>query len=259
MMMRKSNALIVQTIVIIFLSTLLSSCGVIIKEYMDSTREDREYVSYGYFSFEKATILYDLSQGRTDTFEPLATPANLWWDSNTPPVHWSQDDYYRIARAFFEKVWGESPDGWGLKKLEFQLNCESIENGPQLGIIWFYKVYKDGNLQVRIEREITILPTVEEIHWAQSRITNARQNSGIDLARFKYPVERVLQLAENIGGRDSRLNVDNNCDIDIWLIPEWYNGAWEVDYTGHLSESYERIFLIFIDPYTGNYKINKPK
>jgi hypothetical protein len=218
-------------------------------------------LSEGYLSFNKDAVFQDLSQGQTDIFTELATTQHSSWYSDTPSVHWSQADYYRISQAVFESIWNESSNDWNLSEIMFTLDCASAENGPQFGSFTFFKTYQEGDQSIRLERHIDIGPRIEEIYWNETKVFPVRYHfAPIDLSKVKFPVESVLSLAENLGGREIRLSLDNNCMIFLSLISNSRSYKWYVSYSASLSKSFDKtVYDLDIDPMSGEYKINKPK
>jgi hypothetical protein len=222
-------------------------------------RENQTPANEGYVSFNKDTVLKDISLGQIDIFPELKTTPQPIGYNDALPVNWRQSDYYRIALAAFQSIWGESPDGWSVNEMGFKLDCKYIERGVQKGRFVFFKVDKDANPSIRFERGIMVKPLSEEILWISREFSPSLYNNSIDLARLKYPVETVLQMAENAGGREARLSVDNNCEIYSDLVPGSQYEGWQVGYTTLLPYPNQRPLFLVIDPYTGKLKIINSK
>jgi len=66
---------------------------------------------------------------------------------------------------------------------------------------------------------------------------------------FEITADEALHIAEDKGGKEARLKVDNVCDITINNSLAYFrNNDWIVTYSPNL-------FKIHIDPYSGKYKI----
>jgi hypothetical protein len=208
----------------------------------------------GNYMIDPETILESLDRGETNVFMPeIATP-----EFYTPPdggtYSWSQADYWEIASALHQFVWGESVDDWSLFRMMFYTNCADNLRGFAIGdFVYFKPVLNHWTIRYTA-REIVIHPLVNSISWGGNR-NYPRPLLGwksVDLKKLTVTADDAIQIAEENGGRDARLSVENKCSIDLSVGFNPRGDGWSVDYA---QTDGTPIFGIEIDPYTGEYKI----
>jgi hypothetical protein len=78
----------------------------------------------------------------------------------------------------------------------------------------------------------------------------------ISLDKLKLTADDVLEFAEENGGQDARIKIENNCTIGVSLNPSGDSKAWHIGYyTGGIGSAFE----MDLAPYTGWYRIRNTK
>jgi len=209
----------------------------------------------GNYKIDPETILESLDRGETDVFKFTASPPEVY----TPPdkdiiYSWGQFDYWKIASALHQFVWQEDLlDEWKVFGMYFYTDCSDKLNGFAIGdFIYFKPVYTPWTIGYTA-REIIIHPLVNSVSWGGNTVY-PRPFLGwkeIDLKNLTVTADDALRIAEENGGREARLDVDNECDISLSIGFNTKNG-WSVNY---MQRDGVPRFEIDIDPYTGEYKI----
>jgi hypothetical protein len=239
------------------LTSMVSACDVLAHLEPESWYEREVSSGEGTFAIDPATILESLAQGKMDIFTSLSgTP-------EAPPlmpveaVEWSQADYFQIAEALHEFVWKESWQDWKVNRLVFRLDCEHANKGPQQLSIVLYKIVQLREEESRFVRDIFIMPMKRSVEWSEAELQPVQENwESIDLEQIKVPAEAALQIAEANGGSEARSAIGNACDIYIRLFEPVADG-WRVEYAA--DKDSDNVFMIFVDPLTGEFKIISPK
>jgi hypothetical protein len=213
--------------------------------------EERTNLFHHYYAIEPETLLDMLESGNTNVFSPISEEPSLIPSSQQIPVSWRQDDYFTIANALFKYVWGETLDGWQLHTMDFALGCTKIDFGFQNGNFEFFRISKTNGRESRIVRIVNIDPRSKFIFVTENEYAPKLVNwSSIGFVQNQLSADEIMQIADNDGGQEKRVSVENACDISMWLAPDSadYNG-WEVNYTRR--DDGTSMFRIQIDPYTG--------
>ena len=210
----------------------------------------------GVYAFNSQTILQSLAQGKMNVFAlQSATPESSQADS--PPVRWSQTDFFRVAQAFHESVWQEPMKSWKLNDIFFRLRCEYAPLGPQFVSFKMFKTARIREANSRLERNIDIRPQQNQASWTGIEYYPERSRwPSLDLAQIKILAEQALHIAESHGGQEARLTIENKCDIFGSLVAGLRDNDWRVSYSG---EPDVRLFEMNIDEQTGEYKITHQK
>ncbi len=213
--------------------------------------EERTNLFHHYYSIEPDTLLDMLESGNTSVFSPISEEPSLIPSGQQIPVTWTQEDYFNIANALFEFVWNDNLDGWQLNSMHFALGCAKYHVGLQDGNFRFFKnIEKNGRVS-RIVRIVNIDPRNKFIFVTENEYSPNLVNwSSIRFEHNQPSADEILQIADNAGGQEKRLSVENACDISMLLSPDYasYNG-WEVNYTRR--DDGTSMFRVQIDPYTG--------
>jgi hypothetical protein len=216
----------------------------------DETEEKTNLFNH-YYSIDPEFLLDSLKEGKANVFSPIAEePVDIPPDQQIL-VPWTQDDYLRIANALYEFIIGETLDRWQLNTMDFALGCDEFDTGLQHGNLKFFKIVKTGEREARIELIININPRGKYVFVTENKYYPKLVDwSSIDLEQSHIFASEFLQLAENAGGQEKRLSVDNACNISIWLSPDSasYRG-WVVHY--YRRDDRTTLFQITIDPITG--------
>ncbi len=233
-------------ILVSLIASLTFSCGILDPETMVYSKNE-------YFSIDPGTILAALDQGKTDVFTPQdKTPFEASPTLGTP-VHWSTSDYFRIAAALHELLWGESLETWQLDRMSYGMDCAYLHNGPQDANIEFFKEARMNDRESRFVSELIIEPRRNSVVGHITKYSPQRVRwQVIDQTEFKISFEDALQIAELNGGAEARLAVENACEISIILNPdEFYYQGWQVEYFNTAGDT---LVLNCIDPLTGELK-----
>jgi hypothetical protein len=206
------------------------------------------YSSTGSYKFNPETIFKSLNQEDADIFSPLDAIPEM--QEFLIPLMWKQTDYLKITEALHQYVWKETLVNWNIYSMFFDGNCQYTPLGFDIVRITYFKPV---GIQQYTARKIDIYPLSGEIDWGGGT-TYPRslfdQWKGMDLKKYEVEVENALQLAEDKGGRNARLAVENECRLHVSLA----DSGWRVNYSDKNSRV---IFEILIDPFTGTYVILK--
>ncbi len=215
--------------------------------------ESQRTTQQGFYAMEPETLLEALKQKDANAFVTIMEQDIDYSAPISPSVNWTQSDYFQIVDAFHNLVLNDELEDWHLDSMSFALNCDDVNVGFQDGRFEFHQIVKDENNQeVRLSRFIDIDPRYKAILlWEREFSPYIIQRSVIDLSSIKYDSEKILQIAEDSGGRNQRLHLDNACSITLGLWPDTaqYRG-WKVTYIR--DDSNLPAFEIDIDPATGN-------
>jgi len=116
--------------------------------------------------------------------------------------------------------------------------------------------YKATGLQKYSARLIGIYLQTGEADWGAGANYPRSLFGGwknLDLQKMKITVEKALEIAEETGGKQARITVNNECRIYALLGP--YSPGWLVTYSSFKDLSIDEVFEISINPYTGEYNI----
>lgn len=205
------------------------------------------YTETGLFRIDPGTIVAALDNGDMNVFLPdlrslddrVSGPALY-----TGRILWSQSDNLKIARAVNQFVWHDSMNSWGLFSMSFETDCQDNPTGLPGGYFeYFMTIFDKGQIKDSW-RAIEINPEYSYVAWGGNTEYGPPLLGwkSIDLSRLKVTAENAIQIADENGGSQARLRVQNNCYITLYLTG---NEGWWVNYG--LSSG----FRILIDPYTG--------
>jgi hypothetical protein len=129
--------------------------------------------------------------------------------------------------------------------MTFHIDCQDDLSGLPGGTFSYFRTTLTKGKIAYTWREMEIDPTYLFVAWGgNAKFAHPLFGwKSIDLSKLQVSAEDAIKIAENNGGREARLNVQNQCGIHLLLMPERYKG-WLVDYQ---SADFE----IMIDPYTG--------
>jgi len=210
------------------------------------------FIDMGEYAIDPETILASIDEGNRDVFAPvIATPGtNVHQTLGSSP--WRQSDYLKIADVLFEFVWKETPDTWSFYGMQFLRACQGSYPGFDRGFIIYFKTINNNGKEEYTAREIDIFPTLSSVSWGGGGaypIPILFGWQGVDPKKLAVTADDVLKLAEENGGSESRLKVNNACETDTTLGAD----GWTIYYENGAST----IFSMDVDQYTGKYKIPK--
>jgi len=225
---------------LVLLSSMLSC-------YIDE-KEDQIHLFDQYYTIEPTSLMEALKHGEM-AFTPVNQRPELIPFDQQVTVNWSQADYFYIANALYEGAVGKTLLGWQLGGANFSLTCSQIQNGFQNGRFHFFSVIKVGDEDSRLERFIDIDPRYNFVNASESKyFPNLADSKSIDMAELKISAEQALQIAESNGGQAARQSVENDCNIALFLSPNFMKTTgWKVMY----YQTGNTLFDIQIDSYTG--------
>jgi len=206
------------------------------------------------YYIDSSSLLQSLAQGKKDSFVLQTATPEATLPSSPPSISWKQPDYYYIAQSFYRLVLGESLDEWKLTQMYFKLDCKEIDIGLQQAGFTFFRTEHTRERNSRLIRYINIAPKENRVYFSETEYyPELEQWQFIDLNQMKISAEDALKIAENAGGSKIRTDTGNNCHItELFDSQGKYNG-WVLWY----STDKGSIFVIDIDPFTGEYKIVK--
>jgi hypothetical protein len=200
----------------------------------------------GFYTFDSQQIIKALSKGETDVFESQITqPEDTF---NSPPVTWTQEDYYRIAKAFNKVILSEELDEWGIRNISFDLNCDDAAYGPQQMRFSFVRLNilkGDYSVQdININLRTGIIEWSNEYDYEVKRLKLAKwEQEIIDKSWIKIPAEIAMKTVYEEEGQSLHLALKNGgraCQMNGWLDNfsgsedanslEWHVGEWKRDY-----------------------------
>lgn len=251
--MNRHRNKIIYGFLFIIITGLFTSCQIV-----DPPFEKRTYSENFYFEIDPETILDRLSQGQNGIFKSLPKLPDGTPLKSDKQVLWSQNNYLKIAKVYHDYVWKESIEQWGMENIGFRMLCADVGFGPQEGIFRFIKTVntkKQG--KILYFSTVSIEPWRKSIGvWKEEFDPMIQQRKMYNLLDYKINAEEALQIAENNGGSQARLSVDDKCQINLILSPgSRYNG-WQV---GYQTLNRGRLFDIDIDPITGYFQNIYPR
>ena len=235
----------------------LALCGTLfLCEEINDKREKNTNIFYHYYTIEPASLLEALEAEDLNVFIPIDEEPTLIPPNQRIPVSWTQDDYLIIVDALFQLVQGstDTMEGWQINSMQFALGCTQFGIGLQDGNFRFFKIVKTNRQESRIERIVNIDPRSKVVFITENDYYPILANwSAIDLGQNLLSADEILQIADNAGGREKRVSIENACDISLLLSPDYasYNG-WEVSY--YRRDNRKTIFHVEIDPITGKIR-----
>jgi len=204
------------------------------------------YSETGFYEIDPETILGSLKTGKKNIFTSLKVIPDTPFYSM--PFQWEQDDYLAIANALQEFVWQEKPTKWMIHSMEFYGDCKYNPIGFDIVNITYYK--KNG-LQKYDVRMIGIYPLTRMAAWGLGKNYPHSLFEQMDYIRpndLAVTVNKALQLAEENGGKASRLAIDNECRISVSLSSS--SQKWNIIYSDKSTYS---VFDMNINPYTSEF------
>jgi|GEM_PF-2448053 len=246
---------------LVFLTLIGIAAGVILscRVYDDRIELEKDSV-WQYYSIDSDTILESLTQGNTDVFTPLAATPEGELPAPQNLVHWSEDDFFLVAKTVHEQSWGESLGDQNLYRMLFRTDCVNAERGifSEAEIDSFKVIQTEGEEETRIEHWINIMPSIDLVYTVEVAYQpNVNYKEPIALSQYQVNASEALQIAENNGGSAIRAEVGNDCEISV-LTPGSDDRGWRILYQNKAARYY-LLFEIAVDPQTGEYKVLYPK
>jgi hypothetical protein len=199
-----------------------------------------------YYKIEPDSIFESLDQAEKDVFALTDEP--IWLPTPPPskPVNWNQADYFRIAEALHEYVWGETLENWNLYYMSFSLDCNEFNDGFQRVQFKYFTNVKTSDRESRIVHNIELDPRNKIVNVGETvyypKLINWKT---IDLTNVKISASEALQIAEQNGGYNKRLAAGNDCAISATISRD------AIEYDGWIVLYSPSVFSDTIDPATG--------
>lgn len=215
-------------------------------EEQQTTIRDEEY------SIDSNTILTNITQGDIQVFNLLMTTPPVY-PPPSKPIMWRQDDFYKVAQAFYQVTWKENLADWQLEKMSFNLPCDEIGNGPKAALFSFFKKLKANSRDERVVRDLFIDPERNSFSLLETGYKPIFEKwPAIDLSNVKIKIEDALEIAENNQGKEFRRQVDNQCFITAIVDASGkYNYGWFIAYS-KISDELDKELWLIVDIQTGN-------
>ena len=194
------------------------------------------------------SILQSLAEGEKNVFTPIAAEPEKLEPSRQEWIAWHQSDFIQVAEAVHKQVWNESLDNWKIRFELFGALCNHVDEGLWKGSFSFFKENRTQEGALLIEHQIDIYPNrkyinVWEFTYEPSLLS--RNWDTIERDEIKVSADEALMIAEQNGGYEERMAVNDDCQVSITLSPNPVNyHGWHIRYsTG--------TFSISVDPVTG--------
>jgi hypothetical protein len=206
-----------------------------------------------YYEIVPATILEDLHLGKASVFKPTDLSSNVistpdYIDSFT----WRQSDYLLVSDALNQLKSKDASD-WKIYGMIFHRDCQNDPMGFDFAEITYFEYYRQQE-SYRIH-QIDIYPNSGIVSFMEQEPFE-RPLFGlksINLSILFVSADAALQKAEEKGGKQFRLKLDNACHIAVVSKPSTGGNQWQASYLANHSAD---DFGISIDLYTGWYKIS---
>ena len=210
-----------------------------------------DYSDVKIYRINSEKILESIQNGEKNIFEPLEV--DFSHDSSLvykKPFSWSQSDYLTIVNTLHQYSLHESLDDWSLLYFGFYGDCKYNPLGFDTIEVEYFK---SVGLEY-ITRKIGIYPLIEEVVIGDGATFPRMSLLGWQTANpnnFIVEANEALNLAENNGGKEFRLAIDNECRIFVTFSPKRL--TWEVSYSPNKQNLLS--FEISIGVYGSIYKI----
>jgi hypothetical protein len=210
----------------------------------------------GYYMIDSESILDSLDRGEISVFTPLLENPHLVEEQTDISINWTQVDFLRIASAVGQLVWDDPMDlnDWSVYYLSFQSTCHENHSGFDFASITYFKATDVNGKRVYTTRLIEIDPYYGLISWGSGATYPRpilRRWEGIDLVESKVAADDALRIAEENGGKEARLQVENQCGIMI-SSSRYDNENWQLKYIMPPD-----VLSYNIDLYTGKHGVLK--
>lgn len=229
--------------------------GVIFINSRDYDFHEGALVDNDTYLFDPITIMSSLDQRKSDVFYPAPAEPPEGWHliAHADTYRWTQDDYFKVANALHEYIWGEPLFDWHLIYGNFTINqCVDVFGDIDYAALSYFR-QKDGSESVHgfwIDPSRGLITAGNGYNKDKGKIININKMVVKDL-------DSALLISENAGGVNARERLkDRGCYISALFAPyvlhtpfNTYDWGWRI--------YYGQTFGIEIDPYTSEYKVLK--
>jgi hypothetical protein len=260
--MRAKRAIQVLVAISLFVALVIVAVAVYLYIIPDARGKDypvsiSDFRDTGEFTIDPNNIFIDLKNGMNNVLTPVPTSSDAPIQSggDESSVIWTFSDYLKVTEIVKSQVWKEDMKDWDLYRMYFYGDCNNTLGEFTIGDFVYFKpvVTPDGNQYAA--REILINPPYARISWGSGNLypKHLLNWKKIDLGKIGIGPDDALRIADDLGGKESRLKVNNACSIFLSYNPNVNSDNWILSFT-HNNEL-PSIFKIQIDPYTGKAKV----
>jgi len=199
------------------------------------------------YQIDPIMIIAALDSGAADVFKPADSSQQTVVPNKS--VSWQQADFLKVARSLNQTVRSEALSGWKLYSMHFSSACQDDPRGFTEGDFYYFKTTFRDNGKIRYTtQDFFISSQYGQATWAGGsnfpRPLFGWKN--IRLGRIQITAEDALTIADDNGGRETRLLAGNKCNIHVTLSGD---NVWRA-YIYH-DDTNALIFRMEIDPSTG--------
>ena len=241
--------------VMIAIAIFLTFLGGLYIYVFDPFAQESRYLPVGindfrdrsFYEINPKTILASLDLGETDVFTPAASIPQTPLPETS--VSWQQADFVKVARALNQSIWEEPLSNWRLYSMHFSTDCQDNPSGFTGADLYYFKtVFRDNGKIKYTTQNFFISTKYGAMRWAGgSKFPHPLFPwENIRLSRVQITAEDALTIAEENGGRETRLLVENKCRIHVRLASDQ---AWQI--LIYQNDTDSSLFRMEIDPETG--------
>ena len=208
------------------------------------------------FTIDSQTILTRLDQEDTDVF--ILIKEELEEDQPvTKSIFWEQGEYFQVAQTLHQELWQTSLEK-NMYYMRYVLDCADInKEGFSSAMFKSVKLLQVGEDKHRIEYSVYIFPSGDYILTLMKEYgsTQGRLTDPIDLDNYEITAEEALQIAEENGAKEIRLEHENECSVTV-SAPGTSEEGWYITYSNTNNEN-NLYYGLLINPQNG--KVEKTK
>lgn len=167
-------------------------------------------------------------------------------ESKPVPIAWSQKQFFDLIEAL---VKDQLKQGAELQSVFFNASCKDVDFGPQTVSVDFWRIapYQGQPMRLRIAVDVEAQVghiSVRLIGYSPPQVP-ITEIGPVDVINSKIPIEKILMLAEQAGGRALRESISNNCRVGGVLA----ENKWRIFYDSLVS--HESLLILDVDADTG--------
>ena len=253
---RIRNRLIIFVLIIVLIGVNFACQTPWYMDQYDPGYSPGDYEQTDSFEIDPETILTALEQGQTNVFVPINSTPEAYISLPAGSYSWTQADYLKISENLFQYVWKEPASAWSLYQIGLvKRGCENNLDGFDMArVVYFKSIEVDGEEMYTV-RDVFITPLLRKITWGKTwNYHPTHKWKEIIFEGLQVTADDALLLAENNGGKDIRLRMNNKCNISVDLAPDGTYSGWRITY---IDENARTVFAMSVDPSTGEYEIDE--
>ena len=218
-----------------------------------------DFEETGWYRIDSDMILNHLERGNIDILTPVISTPEVYvrpLDEGSSFL-WRFSDYVKIADIVKEEVWREDMNDLSIFRMYFYADCQEPMKGFSIGDFVYFKSISTQEGEKYTVREVLIRPLYGDVGWGGGT-SYPRPLFGwkrISLEQIEISADDALKIAEENGGTEARLAVNNECTIFLTYNPNTSTNAWNLTIRHHDDRT---IFEISIDPFNGKFKFLEP-